>query len=151
MDTALQGSGYSECWRGFNSHWHDDRRRHGDVVVWCLFPGRKIKTNHEDGMVGLITKGKRLLGSEQREQGGRAENSAVMVPKDAEQGSRSGGFLTRAKGSWGVGKTGDRPEAEGEEKDKASTSTWLTGWWNAAWRRVRGEQSTARKRKGAWS
>lgn len=25
---------YEEAWRGFNTHWHDDRRRHGDVVVW---------------------------------------------------------------------------------------------------------------------
>jgi len=27
---------YAECWRGFNTHWHDDWRRKGDVVVWCL-------------------------------------------------------------------------------------------------------------------
>lgn len=27
---------YRECWRGFNSHFHDDERRTGDVVVWCL-------------------------------------------------------------------------------------------------------------------
>ncbi len=27
--------GYEECWRGFNTHWHDDWRRKGDVVVWC--------------------------------------------------------------------------------------------------------------------
>ncbi|RMD40463.1 hypothetical protein DV735_g4652, partial [Chaetothyriales sp. CBS 134920] len=33
-------SGYAECWRGFNSHWHDDWRRQGDVIVWCLFPER---------------------------------------------------------------------------------------------------------------
>lgn len=26
---------YHECWRGFNSQWHDDWRRQGDVVVWC--------------------------------------------------------------------------------------------------------------------
>jgi phosphatidylinositol glycan class B len=26
---------YKECWRGFNTHWHDDWRRKGDVVVWC--------------------------------------------------------------------------------------------------------------------
>ena len=26
---------YRECWRGFNTHWHDDRRRRGDVIVWC--------------------------------------------------------------------------------------------------------------------
>ncbi|KAI9701308.1 MAG: glycosylphosphatidylinositol anchor biosynthesis [Bogoriella megaspora] len=27
---------YSQVWRGFNSHWHDDYRRQGDVVVWRL-------------------------------------------------------------------------------------------------------------------
>lgn len=26
---------YDECWRRFNSVWHDDWRRQGDVVVWC--------------------------------------------------------------------------------------------------------------------
>ncbi|KAH0542220.1 hypothetical protein FGG08_003342 [Glutinoglossum americanum] len=36
MVGVLRGSGYAECWRGFNSHWHDDWRRKGDVVVWCL-------------------------------------------------------------------------------------------------------------------
>ncbi|KAH7125283.1 Alg9-like mannosyltransferase family-domain-containing protein [Dendryphion nanum] len=30
---------YRECWRGWNSHWHDDWRRVGDVVVWCLDGG----------------------------------------------------------------------------------------------------------------
>ncbi|OQE07604.1 hypothetical protein PENVUL_c013G04430 [Penicillium vulpinum] len=34
--TILRGSYYGECWRTFNSHWHDDWRRHGDIVVWCL-------------------------------------------------------------------------------------------------------------------
>jgi phosphatidylinositol glycan class B len=32
----LDGTRYRECWRGFNSHFHDDWRRVGDVVVWCL-------------------------------------------------------------------------------------------------------------------
>lgn len=41
LAVALRGSGYVECWRGFNSQWHDDWRRQGDVVVWCLFPERK--------------------------------------------------------------------------------------------------------------
>lgn len=31
----LQNTTYNECWRSFNSHWHDDWRRHGDVVAWC--------------------------------------------------------------------------------------------------------------------
>ncbi|KAF2833999.1 hypothetical protein CC86DRAFT_365741 [Ophiobolus disseminans] len=33
---VLGDTRYSECWRGFNSHFHDDWRRKGDVVVWCL-------------------------------------------------------------------------------------------------------------------
>jgi phosphatidylinositol glycan class B len=35
VGTTLAKKGYAECWRGFNSHWHDDSRRVGDVVVWC--------------------------------------------------------------------------------------------------------------------
>jgi len=35
MDEVLQGSKYTECWRGFNTHFHDDMRRKGDVIVWC--------------------------------------------------------------------------------------------------------------------
>ncbi|KIW72412.1 hypothetical protein PV04_00608 [Phialophora macrospora] len=38
MQASLRGSAYAECWRVFNSHWHDDWRRVGDVVVWCLDP-----------------------------------------------------------------------------------------------------------------
>lgn len=32
----LEGTRYQECWRSFNSHFHDDSRRTGDVIVWCL-------------------------------------------------------------------------------------------------------------------
>lgn len=45
MQLVLRGSGYRECWRGSNSHWHDDWRRKGDVMVWCskTSPGGKEK------------------------------------------------------------------------------------------------------------
>jgi len=36
MKDVLGGTTYRECWRGFNSHFHDDGRRTGDVLVWCL-------------------------------------------------------------------------------------------------------------------
>jgi phosphatidylinositol glycan class B len=36
MNAILEGTRYDECWRGFNTHWHDDRRRRGDVVVRCF-------------------------------------------------------------------------------------------------------------------
>jgi phosphatidylinositol glycan class B len=35
MKRYLNGSDYRECWRGFNTHWHDDHRRKGDVIVFC--------------------------------------------------------------------------------------------------------------------
>lgn len=35
----MVGGRYKECWRGFNTYWHDDWRRKGDVVVWCLSLG----------------------------------------------------------------------------------------------------------------
>ncbi|KAL3465068.1 Alg9-like mannosyltransferase family-domain-containing protein [Aspergillus heterothallicus] len=36
LKKLLPGASYGECWRTFNTAWHDDWRRHGDVVVWCL-------------------------------------------------------------------------------------------------------------------
>ncbi|KAI2792409.1 GPI mannosyltransferase 3 [Penicillium oxalicum] len=38
MHTLLRASSYAECWRTYNTAWHDDWRRRGDVVVWCLDP-----------------------------------------------------------------------------------------------------------------
>lgn len=32
---------YDEVWRGFNTHWHDDSRRDGDVIVWRKIPIRE--------------------------------------------------------------------------------------------------------------
>lgn len=42
LDVLLRGSGYAECWRGWNTHWHDDWRRQGDIVAWCLYPERRV-------------------------------------------------------------------------------------------------------------
>jgi phosphatidylinositol glycan class B len=36
MGHVLRETRYTECWRGFNTHFHDDSRRMGDVIVWCL-------------------------------------------------------------------------------------------------------------------
>lgn len=45
MRKVLKGSVYRECWRGWNSYGHDDWRRRGDVVVWCV---RGSGTKRED-------------------------------------------------------------------------------------------------------
>ncbi|KAJ5337848.1 GPI mannosyltransferase 3 [Penicillium brevicompactum] len=36
LRTLLRSSYYDECWRTHNTDWHDDWRRRGDIVVWCL-------------------------------------------------------------------------------------------------------------------
>ena len=36
MKEVLMGSSYHDCWRGWNSWAHDDWRRRGDMLVWCL-------------------------------------------------------------------------------------------------------------------
>ena len=36
LQNVLKVSAYRECWRGWNSWGHDDWRRQGDVIVWCL-------------------------------------------------------------------------------------------------------------------
>jgi len=38
----MPGFVVKERWRGFNSHWHDDERRKGDVVVWEFIEGSKV-------------------------------------------------------------------------------------------------------------
>jgi len=50
MKGVLRGSRYEECWRGFNTRWHYDWRRAGDVVVYCEDRGtkEKIVVKHED-------------------------------------------------------------------------------------------------------
>jgi len=38
IEKLLASTRYRECWRRFNTQWHDDWRRKGDVVVWCHQP-----------------------------------------------------------------------------------------------------------------
>ena len=42
-EREMQGFVVKEKWRTFNSHWHDDERRSGDVVVWEFVDGSKIE------------------------------------------------------------------------------------------------------------
>ncbi|KAI5285631.1 glycosylphosphatidylinositol anchor biosynthesis, partial [Ascosphaera acerosa] len=36
LKRLLAGSAYGECHRSFNTAWHDDWRRQGDMIVYCL-------------------------------------------------------------------------------------------------------------------
>lgn len=41
-------SRYHECARFFNSHFHDDSRRVGDVVVYCMNRGKRLMKEEDD-------------------------------------------------------------------------------------------------------
>ncbi|KAJ5772690.1 hypothetical protein N7520_003219 [Penicillium odoratum] len=41
MRQLIRGSSYGECSRIWNTAWHDDWRRRGDIVVWCLDPAEQ--------------------------------------------------------------------------------------------------------------
>jgi phosphatidylinositol glycan class B len=46
-EAGMPGFRVMERWRAQNSHWHDDERRRGDVVVWEFMDGTKIKAREE--------------------------------------------------------------------------------------------------------
>ncbi|KAH8428479.1 putative glycosylphosphatidylinositol-alpha 1,2 mannosyltransferase [Aspergillus melleus] len=41
LNGILWSSTYRECHRTFNTAWHDDSRRKGDIIVWCLDPNEQ--------------------------------------------------------------------------------------------------------------
>jgi len=133
METALRGSGYVECWRGFNSHWHDDRRRSGDVVVWCLFAERR-----------LTLPGK-----------GRGEGSRVPgMPASREREYRDN-TLGGAKGPWGVGVGKSRKINERKESTPTTTTGWRWRWWGSAQESEKQPKTKmkpkTKKQQGVWS
>ncbi|OJJ71112.1 hypothetical protein ASPBRDRAFT_196641 [Aspergillus brasiliensis CBS 101740] len=41
LRSLLRFSAYKECHRTWNTAWHDDWRRRGDIVVWCVDPAEQ--------------------------------------------------------------------------------------------------------------
>ncbi|KAJ5657158.1 uncharacterized protein N7484_000807 [Penicillium longicatenatum] len=65
MHQLIRFSSYRECWRTWNTAWHDDWRRRGDIVVWCLDPAeqdawrsqtqRRVQENRDRQFDRIIT------------------------------------------------------------------------------------------------
>ena len=153
MQTALTGSGYRECWRGFNSHWHNDWRRTGDVVVWCLSPQRKVVEDQGKGF-WVKLKGMRddawWAVAKRKENRGPTADAFPQYDLDIKAKTPN-----RDRGPWGVGQDmrqrqerkpsplGDSVEETGSRKTrvkeparlKASLWGWIwprqnrTRWW----------------------
>ncbi|KAL4886830.1 Alg9-like mannosyltransferase family-domain-containing protein [Aspergillus karnatakaensis] len=60
LKRLLQLSSYGECWRTFNTHWHDDYRRVGDVVVWCLDHTEQQKWRSRNEKQALATRNRQF-------------------------------------------------------------------------------------------
>lgn len=59
LGAYLRGSGYGVCWRGWNGWGHEDWRRRGGMVVWCLDEGEKRawrEGEEERGKIGMMGK-----------------------------------------------------------------------------------------------
>lgn len=48
LQSLLRASSYTECWRTYNTAWHDDWRRRGDIIVWCLDPAEQQSWRSEN-------------------------------------------------------------------------------------------------------
>ena len=121
MHTALQGSGYGECWRGFNSHVHDDWRRKGDVVVWCLDSekkriaekGRSSENDRAASFGRAKERVKDVVGQ------AKAKVDQVVQPKQPQpqpQQLHDGRTLGGGRGPYGIG--GDVTHQQYKEKPK---------------------------------
>ncbi|MCJ1339081.1 glycosylphosphatidylinositol anchor biosynthesis [Bachmanniomyces sp. S44760] len=80
----LDNSPYRECWRGWNSFAHDDWRRKGDLIVWCI-GDREAREWRE-----------KVKGKE------KAEAEVQPEPESKAQSgeNQGGGFATWSRGFW---------------------------------------------------
>lgn len=60
LHTLLRSSSYGECWRTWNTAWHDDWRRKGDIVVWCLDSGEQDAWRTEKRRLARATRDKKF-------------------------------------------------------------------------------------------
>ena len=166
MQSALVGSAYQECWRGFNSHWHDDWRRKGDVVVWCL--DRDKKRRHEDELRRPVTEAiaewvhnrTAFLRSELSKRGADRVGSPAwqLAQHKAKQQAALGG----GHGPFGIDMTAMGPKREKERaKVVPGESTVEKPFWKkreplpaemeSLWQKVWPWGVKEKKRKGWWS
>jgi GPI mannosyltransferase 3 len=154
MDLALRGSGYAECWRGFNTRWHDDWRRAGDVVVWCLWPERRDTESKQSvgSRIGQTLQSVQDFAAWAARSGsetllGHQKPMAGTVPATTSRDrGTSDNVLGGAKGPWGIGKT-RRPRADTNAPAR---------WWEPPWRtwtqwRESHKKMPTKKKRDVWS
>ncbi|PTU24169.1 hypothetical protein P175DRAFT_0427956 [Aspergillus ochraceoroseus IBT 24754] len=81
LNSLLRSSSYGECWRTYNTAWHDDWRRRGDVVVWCLDPNEQQSWRAEKRKREVEERDRqfdRVIQSFKREAGGSKKSSSFQ-------------------------------------------------------------------------
>lgn len=130
LHASLRGSGYGECWRAFNSHWHDDWRRQGDVVVWCLWP-EEIQEQDRRREAEAERKGVRMLDGRSNESDSGHESTKAKVQ------------LTVDKPFW-KRRDRDGKDVAGLAKSKGNLVFWN---WRRTWPFADGSSNRRKKTK----
>lgn len=133
LNGVLWSSTYRECYRTYNTAWHDDSRRKGDIIVWCLDP------NEQAAWSGV----KRDREREAKER--QFDHIIENIKRQATgQGDRSSSLWQRwtkpAPKPWGWPKSWSWPKSwySGNIPWSASSSTWSFDLsWNWPWERRR--------------
>ncbi|KLJ12898.1 phosphatidylinositol glycan, class B [Blastomyces silverae] len=97
LRTALHSSPYAECYRTWNTAWHDDWRRKGDIVVWCL--DRDIQREWREH-TRLQNQASWQRSMEEREK--QFDKIIDGFRKEAARGSLWFGTRSGMRGSWGL-------------------------------------------------
>ncbi|CAG8122651.1 unnamed protein product [Penicillium salamii] len=144
----LRHSTYDECWRTHNTDWHDDTRRRGDIVVWCLDSQEqddwreqqsRLIQQSRDKQFDRITESFRKQASRQQNSGWRRFLPSLFPPSPPStfaswrRSVQSLFSWNSSKSSFWPWRQKSRWEIFLDNFGYGQTSSWWSGWvpfWN---------------------
>ncbi|PGH03926.1 phosphatidylinositol glycan, class B [Blastomyces parvus] len=144
LRTALHNSPYAECYRTWNTAWHDDWRRKGDIVVWCL--DRDIQREwREHTRPQNQASWQRSM--EERER--QIDKIIDGFRKEAARGSLWFGTRTGARGIWGLDSF--LPSIWPFSNSASQPRKWYHVSWSWSWPSLSALQRNTRRWQLTWS
>ncbi|KAK2794137.1 glycosylphosphatidylinositol anchor biosynthesis [Onygenales sp. PD_12] len=150
LRTAIPSSSpppYAECYRTWNTAWHDDARRKGDIIVWCLDPVVQRQWREHNHALAAASWEKAMLAREKR------------FERIIEGFRREGEGYVSGWGGWGGGNGKKKKKGTGFFDDAAGmVDGWLPApfrrnrkrWWQVKWSWPTGEE-VGRRWRGIWA
>ncbi|EGC42672.1 GPI mannosyltransferase [Histoplasma capsulatum var. duboisii H88] len=161
LRTSLHSSPYAECYRTWNTAWHDDWRRKGDIVVWCL--DQTIQREWREH-TQLLNQAGWQRHMQQRER--QFDKIIDGFRKEAARGSSFFGTLSGVRGSLGL-VSSFLPASWSWSSSSSSSSYLPTTWpfslspptsrkwyqvsWSWSWPSLSALQRNARRWQLTWS